>query len=291
MGEIGVVNIRDLAAVNVGVQRSVFESWNHYAPFVEQRVAILNILRFYVALFMYAYMSSDCIGADYKKRIWRRSMSVEDNCGSSSSDDGAWPDPSPFIARRSYRSPPPSAYSSFSTPRASGGSRGISNFVEEQLLRDIEAFGGIASVNLSHICNLKTETYGAPHSLERKKIQNKVNRWKALSVRDYRRVLDLYEIDANTPRTRRASTTPPPTSSEGQEPTSEEQNNNSLSALAIRFQPADLQATPGESEFIRFSSSLQIMLSTPTAGPLGMKSGSKNIMYIQRVLAAGEFGM
>lgn len=33
------------------------------------------------------------------------------------------------------------------------------------------------------------------------------------------------------------------------------------------------------------------MLSTPTAGPLGMKSGSKNIMYIQRVLAAGEFGM
>lgn len=177
-------------------------------------------------------------------------MSVEDNCGSSSCDDGTWPDPSPFIARRSYRSPPPSAQSSFSTPRASGGSRGISNFVEEQLLSNIEAFGGIASVNLSHICNLKTETYREPHSLERKKIQNKVNRWKALSVRDYRRVLDLYEIDANTPRTRRASTTPPPTSSEGQEPTSEEPNNDSLSALAIRSRSADLQTTPGESDFI-----------------------------------------
>lgn len=219
-------------------------------------------------------------------------MSVEDNGDSSSSDDGAWPDPSPFLARRNYRSPPPTSQSTLSTPRASGGSRGISNLVEEQLLRDIEAFGGIASVNLSHICNLKPETYGEPNSQARKKIQNKVNRWKALSVRDYRRVLDLYQIDANTPRTRRASTTPPPTNTERQEPTTEEQNNDSLvsSAFAIQFQP-DLQTTQGESEFIQFSSSLQIMLSAPAAGPLGMKSGSKNMMYIQRVLAAEEFGM
>jgi hypothetical protein len=147
--------------------------------------------------------------------------------------------------------------------------------------------------NLSHICNLKPETYGDSNSQERKKIQNKVNRWKALSVRDYGRVLDLYQIlDANTPRTSRASTTPPPTNTEGQEPTAaEDQNSDSFSAIAIRFQP-DIQTTPGEeSELIRFSLSLQIMLSSPATGPLGMKSGSKNIMYIQRVLAAGEFGM
>lgn len=211
-------------------------------------------------------------------------MSVDDAGSSSSSDDGAWPDPSPFRARRSNRSPPPPSQSSLSTPRASGGtSRGISNFVEEQILRDIEAFGGLASVNLSHICNLKPDTYGQPNSQERKKIQNKVNRWKAWSVRDYRRLLDQYQIGAKTPTTRRTS--------KGQEPTPEDQYNDSSSALAIRFQP-DLQATtPGENEIILFSSPTQTMLSSPAAGPLGINSGSSNVMYIQRALAAADFGM
>ena len=207
-------------------------------------------------------------------------MWTEDNGTSLSSDDSSSPDPSPF-AQTSYRSSP-APEANISTPtRPSGGNRGLPHCVEEQLLRDIEAFGGIASINLAHIYNLKPETDAEPNTQQRKKIQNKVNARKQLNCRDYRRLLGLYRITSRA--TTACFTTAPPT--EGDRESTDTQN---FSSKIVQYQPSS-PATPAES--ILLTSPIPTMISSSAVALGNMKSTSKNMMHIERVLAAEEFGM
>lgn len=207
-------------------------------------------------------------------------MWTEDN-GSSSSDDSSLPDPSPF-AQTSFRSSP-APEANISTPtRPSGGNRGLPHCVEEQLLRDIEAFGGIASINLSHICNLKPETYGEPSTQQRKKIQNKVNAWKQLNCRDYKRLLGLYRITSRA--TTGSNTTAPPAPTEADREHADIPNSSKI----VQYQPTS-PTVPGELTLL--ASPLQTMISSNAISIGNIKSASKNMMHMERVLAAEEFGM
>lgn len=204
----------------------------------------------------------------------------EDDCSSTSSDNGA------LI----HRSSPPAHPALLSS-----AGRGISCFVEEQLLRDIEAFGGIASANLASICNRKPEIYGESGSAFRKKIQNKVNQWKGFTVKRYRRVLDLYLIDAaaaaaaspnELPRRRVTFAITPgtPTIENHESPpcTVEEQQSgeNLPSSQLLNFVWPLMSPT----------NNTQISSPSPAAVSGGGRRTSSAVMHMHPVIQAGEYG-
>jgi hypothetical protein len=52
--------------------------------------------------------------------------------------------------------------------------------IERQLLRDILSCGGLKLCKLSRVCDRKPDAYGHKGSVERRRIQNLVTRWKRL---------------------------------------------------------------------------------------------------------------
>lgn len=73
--------------------------------------------------------------------------------------------------------------------------------VQKQLAQDIEDFGGIQTVAkgqcqiLCQICNRRPEVYGKRGDPLRKSLSNKVNRWRLLSKKEYRKkVLAFLQI-------------------------------------------------------------------------------------------------
>ena len=68
-------------------------------------------------------------------------------------------------------------------------SRGLPLDVEQFLINDIEAFGGLESASLSFICDRNTNLYGLPLSVRRRQIQNRVQYWKRLDCKQYRALL------------------------------------------------------------------------------------------------------
>ena len=51
-------------------------------------------------------------------------------------------------------------------------------FIQEQLILDIYQDGGLHRANIAGICNKNPEMYGPARSVQRRRIQNKVDRWK-----------------------------------------------------------------------------------------------------------------
>ena len=153
--------------------------------------------------------------------------------------------------------------------------------LEAQLLRDIENSGGIHSISLRRLCDLKPFLYGEKNSKERKRIQNKVNRWKQFKSKEYKQLLcnllpDRYPTMLTTP--------PLPPSANKDKDEHEEESQELPPAASKRIQFASPLSTPQH-----FASTLStaVMLTTSIAS----SSMNKNVTYIQRILAANEYGM
>ena len=146
--------------------------------------------------------------------------------------------------------------------------------LEAQLLRDIENSGGIHSISLWRLCDLKPFLYGEKNSLQRRRIQNKVYRWKQFKSKEYKQLLCnlLPEKYPTTPTT--PSWHPLPSTDEEEE---------------------SQEPPPASSRRIEFASPLSTdqhcappaMLTTTDFS----SSANKNVTYIQRILAANEYGM
>ena len=61
----------------------------------------------------------------------------------------------------------------------------LTQTIKQQLALDIQQRGGIDFFCLQTLCNDKQDIYGLPRSKQRKKIQNKVGRWKKLLRHEY----------------------------------------------------------------------------------------------------------
>lgn len=62
---------------------------------------------------------------------------------------------------------------------------GLRPSVQRSLLQDIEEQGGLDVVDLASLCNAKPDVYGLPRSPLRRKVQNKVDRWKTKSSSEF----------------------------------------------------------------------------------------------------------
>lgn len=158
--------------------------------------------------------------------------------------------------------------------------------LEAQLLQDIENSGGIHSISLRRICDLKPFLYGEKNSKERKRIQNKVNRWKQFKSKEYKQLLcnllpDRYPASPTTPPLRPLHSANKDNKDEDKE---EEESQELPPAASRRIQFASPPSTHQQ-----FASTLStaVMLTTSIAS----SSMNKNVTYIQRILAADEYGM
>lgn len=157
--------------------------------------------------------------------------------------------------------------------------------LEAQLLQDIENSGGIHSISLRRICDLKPFLYGEKNSKERKRIQNKVNRWKHFKSKEYKQLLcnllpDRYPATPTTPPLR-----PLHSANKDNKDEDEEEESQELPPAASRR----IQFASPLSTHQQFASTLStaVMLTTSVAS----SSMNKNVTYIQRILAADEYGM
>lgn len=77
------------------------------------------------------------------------------------------------------RTPPSTTSSSVNSPCTSWG---LSPTVQQQLIGDIDARGGLAVVKVAKLCDDFPDRYGVVDSSLRRQVQNKVGKWKKLSA-------------------------------------------------------------------------------------------------------------
>lgn len=65
---------------------------------------------------------------------------------------------------------------------------GLSVSVQKQLWTDIERQGGFSNLNLASLCDNKEDVYGRPGSSLRRKVQNKVDRWKTKKAAEFENI-------------------------------------------------------------------------------------------------------
>ena len=80
-----------------------------------------------------------------------------------------------------------------------GAKQGLSKQIQKQLLEDIEESGeGIAVFKLNTIFSQKPDTYRLYQSKEkRKQVQNKIERWRLLSLAEYHQLLCDFDVRPN----------------------------------------------------------------------------------------------
>ena len=153
-------------------------------------------------------------------------------------------------------------------------SRATNNKHPPLLITDIENSGGIHIISLYCLCDLKPELYGEEKSAERKETHNLVNRWKQLTSKEYKKLLCNLLPDKYPSQVARSPSTPllrAPNSSEDED---KDKAHKSPAAAA------------STSPFLASPLSTAIMMTTSASG----SSTSKNVTYIQRILAANEYG-
>lgn len=164
-------------------------------------------------------------------------------------------------------------------------SRGLPKSTEKELLQDIEFYGGIDSITLAHICDLKPNLYGVAGSSQRKKIQNKVNYWKRFDCRQYRKLLQLLKRDDESAPTHSSSATNTPVQADTSTDNTPQQA-NCRSPLEVS---RELFSLPPASTPTMQASSSSAISALPPPG-LASQSASENATYIQRALEAGDYG-
>ena len=81
-------------------------------------------------------------------------------------------------------------------------------YIQKAFLQDIEKVGGIRSGKVAKVCDLDPGLYGKPGSIERRKIQNKVDRWQKLSQDEFQEVRNFILLGRILPDNISASRAP-----------------------------------------------------------------------------------
>lgn len=160
---------------------------------------------------------------------------------------------------------------------AEQGSRGLGISLSRQLIQDIDDSGGIKQFSLKSICDKKPEFYGSKGTSLRRKVQNKVAKWKALSEEKYQDVRFEYLFGVSSPE----PASKPTTAVEA--PRQADPSSGSSQQYSFR--------TPSPHRLNYFtpqkpSSSTRGKMDS---GTIIMTSTSKIATYIQRVLNANQF--
>lgn len=88
--------------------------------------------------------------------------------------------------------------------------RGLPLHIQKQLLCDIKSAGGIsACIDFVHLYNRRPEIYGAPSTVQRRKVRNKIQRWKGLTGKQFHQLHEkLFDSRITPPSPIMSFTTP-----------------------------------------------------------------------------------
>ena len=174
----------------------------------------------------------------------------------------------------------------FGSPN-SRGRKGLGKPVIRKLLRDIEERGGIHTFSIKNLCDCFPETYGFPNTIQRRRVQNKVNKWKLLTLERFQAVQLKYLAIVGEERNHILhSFAHPPASTtleraNSSDSSSHQYSRRSLSSPAVPNQEAPVFESPPPLSAIMLSSAMTI--SRPA-------STSETAAHIQRALDSNDFG-